>query len=256
MQKGGSVASDAVTSLVSDDTYLHMNKTFTNTLSQCGGSSCPTCGSKLGGKKHKTKKGKKVKKGGDSPFKSEPAPALDSVLPRQMNMSEVTQEFKVVEGGKKKSVVKKKKGGNLKSLHELNSNSSDYKLKNKSGGSDNTSLNYNAARSTIFTYGDIIDRGNQQVQNKLLATESVPTMPTLNKGTEFGKTLDSDMKFSYSGDKITGGSPKSALKKLVKKVRSYLPSLTKSKSAKTSKTTKSSKTKSSKKSKSPKTKRV
>jgi ferredoxin len=49
-QKGGSVASDAVTSLVSADTYTKMNAGFTNNYAngQCGGSlKCSTCGGKV-----------------------------------------------------------------------------------------------------------------------------------------------------------------------------------------------------------------
>lgn len=53
VKKGGSVASDAVTSLVNQDTYSHMNKQFTNQYGdkQCGGKQkcrrCKVCGGKI-----------------------------------------------------------------------------------------------------------------------------------------------------------------------------------------------------------------
>jgi hypothetical protein len=119
-QKGGSVASDAVTSLVSADTYTKMNTMFSNDYAnkQCGGESklhkCPTCGGAY--RKKKTTKGKKCKRGGgifdalnngvsnlaqsaqsalgvksnfvDSPFRSSPAPALSGVLPRNVGFKD------------------------------------------------------------------------------------------------------------------------------------------------------------------------
>jgi hypothetical protein len=71
-QTGGSVASDAVTTLVSADTYAKLNSTFTNNYSnnggQCGGANhiCPTCGGAYAKKKSKSKDSKKLekKKGG------------------------------------------------------------------------------------------------------------------------------------------------------------------------------------------------
>lgn len=62
-QKGGSVASDAVTSLVNQDTYSQMNKSFTNQFGdkQCGGKKCckrcTSCGQKI-------KRSLKSKRGG------------------------------------------------------------------------------------------------------------------------------------------------------------------------------------------------
>lgn len=128
-QTGGSVASDAVTSLVTKDTYSSMNSAFTNNYTngggkQCGGGmkKCPTCG---GAYKKKSKKPKekdtkaKAKKGGgtntsaatsalsdfmsslakstsaamhvkapfvNSVFQSQPASALNSVLPRNVGL--------------------------------------------------------------------------------------------------------------------------------------------------------------------------
>ena len=123
-QTGGSVASDAVTSLVTQDTYSTMNSEFTNNYSngggkQCGGGmhKCPTCGGsyKKKSKKSKVPKAKPVpKKGGgtnaslgdfmsslakstsaamgvksnfsNSVFQSQPAQALNSVLPRNVGL--------------------------------------------------------------------------------------------------------------------------------------------------------------------------
>jgi len=123
-QTGGSVASDAVTSLVTPDTYSTMNSEFTNNYSngggkQCGGGmhKCPTCGGsyKKKSKKSKVPKAKPVpKKGGstnaslgdfmsslakstsaamgvksnfsNSVFQSQPAQALNSVLPRNVGL--------------------------------------------------------------------------------------------------------------------------------------------------------------------------
>ncbi len=125
-QKGGSVASDAVTSLVSQDTYAQMNKTFTNQFGdkQCGGKKCKrcmSCGQKLKSRKPKsggslgdlfkpvtnTAKsiGNSVKSMSstvtnsassalglkstytDSVFSSQPAAAYNSVLPRNVGLN-------------------------------------------------------------------------------------------------------------------------------------------------------------------------
>jgi hypothetical protein len=134
-QTGGSVASDAVTTLVTPDTYSSMNSAFTNNYTngggkQCGGgmNKCPTCGGsyKKKSKKSKADKAKPLaklecearlpKKGGsanasaslsdfmsnlaktttaaigvksnfsNSVFQSQPAQALNSVLPRNVGL--------------------------------------------------------------------------------------------------------------------------------------------------------------------------
>jgi hypothetical protein len=111
-QKGGSVASDAVTSLVSADTYKGMNNMFSNQYSnnkQCGGkksNKCPTCGGS-----YKKKREARARRGGgivdslqqgvksatnamklnfvnESPFQSTPAPALSEVLPRNAGVKD------------------------------------------------------------------------------------------------------------------------------------------------------------------------
>ena len=120
-QKGGSVASDAVTSLVSADAYNQLSRNFTNHVGeQCGGALCKRCGRKVGGgKKKSSRKHHSVKKGGDgsgldsvfksftnsasvalglksnvgaksnfteSVFASAPAPAYNAVLPRNVGV--------------------------------------------------------------------------------------------------------------------------------------------------------------------------
>lgn len=125
-QTGGSVASDAVTSLVTPDTYSSMNSAFTNNYTngggkQCGGgmNKCPTCGGSYKKKSNKSKASKSKplpKKGGSanasaslgdfmsslakstasamksnfvnsgSVFQSQPSPALNSVLPRNVGL--------------------------------------------------------------------------------------------------------------------------------------------------------------------------
>jgi len=119
-QTGGSVASDAVTTLVTPDTYAKLNSTFTNSYSngdgQCGGglNKCPTCGGAYKKTKkvmHKHKKPVKKTGGNAVPdflqkvvanasaalapkanfvnsgvFHSQPAPALNSVLPRNVGV--------------------------------------------------------------------------------------------------------------------------------------------------------------------------
>ncbi len=110
------MASDAVTSLVSADTYAKMNTTFSNQYAnkQCGGkassrSKCPTCGGSY--RKKKSKTGKSKSGGGlmdsinqglnsaqqalgvkshflESPFTSSPAPALNAVLPRNVGVKD------------------------------------------------------------------------------------------------------------------------------------------------------------------------
>jgi hypothetical protein len=134
-QKGGSVASDAVTSLVTPDTYHKMNMEFTNSYlnSQCGGQQnlekCKACG---GSGKIRSKN--KSYSGGNSSFgdfvqnlangarsamslksnyvnpvfKDTPAEVWEtSVLPRNTTvMANAKSEF-AMEGGKKKKAQTK-----------------------------------------------------------------------------------------------------------------------------------------------------
>lgn len=319
-QKGGSVASDAVTSLVTADTYAKMNNIFSNNYSkgQCGGSKqSANCGGRSAKKHTSNKRGggpeqilgavKNVLSAKstfvDAPFKSSPAPALNSVLPRnvgvkdtfinagsvpqlpklsnfvnankahftnaskapvmmdftgqeavkvtntlpanilsQFSNNQSDQSVKPFTGGKRSC----KKGGAIKSVAELMSQNAglNYELRNKKGGfskKDNLGLNYNAVKTTRFPLGDTINRSQQEIQNKMLATESVPGLPLVQKFTEYGKPADNQMKYSYASEKMTfapptGGSAKTSFGRLLEKAKALVREKKASPSSRSTKT--------------------
>lgn len=249
-QKGGSVASTAVTGLVNQDTFSGMNKMFSNEVGQCGGrasskvAKCSNCGTQYLPKIVGGKVSPHCKKGGSGiindfasriqnslnikspftqhgPFKSEPAPALNEVLPRSGGA--VKQNPKA-----KKAKAKKppQKGGEIKHLSEYMKKSDDdiYLLRNKRGGSttvDNLGLNYNAIRAQTSVVGDVINRGDQMVQNRILASEQVPSAPLMQKTINYGAVTDGlvakPMPFSFQNNAITGGKSRTKRKTTPKK---------------------------------------
>lgn len=313
-QKGGSVASDAVTSLVSADTYSQMSKSFTNHVGeQCGGSLCKKCGRRVGGKKKTHRKHHSVKKGGDgvesifksftnsastalglksnagagaaakssfSVFQSSPAPAYNAVLPRNVGVAATNAKAqftnsetrapntKVVTvgppkasnsaanavkmqfsdpikpptiGGSCQRRLKTTTGGSMRSLSDLmaRNSGSSYSVKNKRGGasSDTVGLNYNAIKSSSSTTGPSVDRSPSGVVDRLLATEQVPSLPLIQKFTQYGSPVDSKMTFTYSGDRVSVPPPKVGGKKGKKSshAKKAAKTLTKSKTSKSKK---------------------
>lgn len=252
-QKGGSVASDAVTSLMSPHAYNTMNSNFTNQYSnarsQAGGncnSTCPTCG---GSNKHKNKN--KSKKGGSmnmmdtitqgmksnfvnsAPFVSAPAPAFNSAsLRNSMHTNTSPKSITLLSheemmGGKKKvekvkskskSKSKTQKGGEAEvvSLSTLMSTNSglDYKIDNKKGGASDAAqtigLNYNNILNQSMPTGDPINMASsiQNVGNRIMSTETVSSLPLINKITSFGMPPNSNQPFNYSSSNQSGGKGK------------------------------------------------
>ena len=204
-QKGGSVASDSVTGLVNSETYVGLNKSFTNRAS-CGGSA----------KKLKGGQGCKLCNGGcasckvgGNVFKSTPALAGQNSPPR---------------------------GGNMRTMSELMSQNSGhmYSLRNQSGGNSakDIGLNYNKSimNASIPVGKSSQTLGNSSLVNQMLATESVGAMPALNKVVSYGAVANNSS-FNYSGSVLGGGSlktlatdAKEMAKKAIEKAKNVLSS--------------------------------
>jgi hypothetical protein len=223
-QKGGSVASDAVMSLVNPDTYALMSHRFTN---QTGGMKhCSKCGGSIQ-KHHKCQHkggsgfsdllssankvltpgsggGVSRKKGG-SGFSDLLSSANKVLTPgsgggvsrkkggacqndqcRKSNYNEVLKSF---------LDLNKKGGNNIKSLDELESPYA-YSLKNQKGGSDPLSLNY----SNIRASGNPAGPGGPDVSSstRMLASEQVNIMPLMQKNIEYGLVNESAQPFTYT----------------------------------------------------------
>jgi hypothetical protein len=257
-QKGGSVASNAVTGLVNQDTFSDMNKMFSNDVSggQCGGSKsqtntrltkCSNCGVTY---KAKLTTGGKIsthcKKGGmnilqdlanniqsslnikshfTNPFKSDPAPALNESLPLATGGAKTKSAKSAKCATSAKSKKSNMKGGEIKHLKEYMNSSKDdaYLLRNKRGGSvDNLGLNYDSVRAQTSVVGDMINRADQSVQNQIAATEAVVSSPLMQKTINFGAVTEGQqtnpMGFTFQGKSLTGGKKRPSVKKPKKKV--------------------------------------
>lgn len=252
-QKGGSVASDAVTGLVSESTFKQMNVAFSNEISgkQCGGRlaspKCAVCGGRLS--KQHCAKGSRCggcKKGGagvnslvPSAFQSSPAPALNAGLLRASLPQQPVAAESLPKGGAKKSstacksksqCTRSQKGGEIASLASImkREQNDSYALYNKRGGATNVSvgLGYSSIPQQGLPEGIAIDRtvGSQSVPNRILATEQVPSMPLVQKVAQYAYVTDTKLPFSYASNKATvaptsGGGLWSASKKGAKKVK-------------------------------------
>jgi hypothetical protein len=230
-QKGGSVASDSVTSLVSSDAYTKMNTGFTNNFAngQCGGrlklaSKCATCNNNL-----------KLKRGGAASLEdfmkslskiNAMATKLNftnsDIISKPIKKQVKPSSAKVKERKTRLTQDKKKKsheGGSMNVLSAQNVGNS-YTLRNKKGGfanpNESMGLSYNSIQYQGNNNGAGIEKSfsSQNIPNKILATEQVPHLPLLQKFINYGAPTPTDTKlpFSYNSVKHVGGKKKKTLK--------------------------------------------
>jgi hypothetical protein len=223
-QKGGSVASDSVTSLVSSDAYTKMNTGFTNNFAngQCGGrlklaSKCATCNNNL-----------KLKRGGAASLEDF-MKSLSKINAMATKLNFTNNDIiskpssaKVKERKTRLTQDKKKKsheGGSMNVLSAQNVGNS-YTLRNKKGGfanpNESMGLSYNSIQYQGNNNGAGIEKSfsSQNIPNKILATEQVPHLPLLQKFINYGAPTPTDTKlpFSYNSVKHVGGKKKKTLK--------------------------------------------
>lgn len=227
--KGGSIASDSVTTMVNDQTYSQMNAAADNLTSagMCGGA-----------KKTRAKGcncGRKIKFGGnpsimDRVFDGFAANFSEQFVNRDQTFSSLPAP--AIGGKSKKTTTKKpkvnskssQKGGEFKNMSEYMSNgvSDRYGKINvynkKKGGSKNTvGLDYNSGIKTNDFMGSNANRNVSTAVLEVLSNASVTnaSVASMNKSVEYGSYANASLKtpFSYGG--IDGGAQK---KKPVKKI--------------------------------------
>ncbi len=211
-KKGGSVASNAVSGLVTDGAYNALSKNFSNQMNsgKCGGrkhirggnagnvfttvSNAFVNGLGLGG----TKEGFNV-------FRSSPAPANAAYAGLRGNAN-------VRSGGKMQA----------RNISNYMNNASDYNVRHKRGGADNmmNGLDYSIIPSTSKLVGNATaSRTISDDVLQLKSTDNVAASPALIKDAHYGSVKDGVQLFNYAGiDKIVGGKKKKpAVKKPVAK---------------------------------------
>lgn len=227
--KGGSVASDAVTGLVSDGAYNSLTKNFSHFMdaAKCGGGRAKRCSkakcdggrskkcatAKCGGKKKAAaaKPKPKAKKGGN-PF-STVSNAVTRALQQALGTTpaHLNEGFNVFKSSPapagyemadlRGTVNAAKTGGFIgKNLSQYaNANVKQYMVKNRRGGS----LDYSAIPQTSALKGVSNVRATPEAVDRLMASNSQSISPSLDKVTAFGAVKDTANYFSYSGtDKI------------------------------------------------------
>lgn len=222
--KGGSVASDAVTGLVSDAAYNSLTQNFSNFMdtAKCGGRAKKCSGAKCGGKKASPKpkakaaaakprkaaaKAPKAKKGGN-PF-STVSNAVTRALHTALGIApaQVNEGFNVFKSSPapagyemadlRGTVNAAKTGGFVgKNLSQYaNSNVKQYSVKNRRGGA----LDYSAIPQTGDMKGFANVRTTPDSVDRLMASNSQSVSPSLDKTTAFGSVKNAAQYFSYSG---------------------------------------------------------
>lgn len=225
--KGGSVASDAVTSLVTEGAYNSLTKNFSHFMddAKCGGGRTKKCSkSKCGGKKTTkpkaaakpkpaAKTAKRAPKKGGNPF-STVSNAVTRALQNALGTtpSHVSEGFNVFKSSPAPAgyemanlrgmtnATAKSGGFQGKNLSQYaNSNVKQYSVKNRRGGA----LDYSAIPQTGDMKGISNVRATPEAVDRLMASNSQSVSPSLDKIASFGSVKDSAHYFSYSGtDKI------------------------------------------------------
>lgn len=234
--KGGSIASNAVTGLVTEAAYGGLTRNFSNFTNsgKCGGAKTVA---KKGGKcKGKCHSGSK--RGGSSDvFSSVSKPvvnAVKSALNSSFGNKGTTEGFNVfksvpapagyeyanLRGSNSNSKGPQKTGGmfnasQFKNLSNYMANAGTNVVKNKrSGGAANVEkgnvtigLNYNAVKNTSKMYGNTsVPRTTPAAVERMMASNSASNMPSLAKATQYGSTTNTAHYFNYAGvDKLAQG---------------------------------------------------
>lgn len=230
--KGGSIASDSVTTMVNDQTYSQMNAAADNltTAGMCGGAKKSKRVARAGSKGCNC--GKPIKFGGsasimdrvfdgfaanfseqfvnrDQPFSSLPAPAVGG---KAKKVKEVKKE------AKRKPKAGAHKGGELKNMSEyMSSGVSDrygkisvYNRK-KGGASNVVGLDYNSGIKTNDFMGTNSNRNVSTAVLEVLSNASVTnaSVASMNKSVEYGSYANASLKTPFSFGGVDGGAKKS-----------------------------------------------
>jgi len=222
--KGGSVASNAVSGLVTNAAYNSLSKNFSNYTNSgsCakGGKKAkkasPTRSSKI------SPKPKAAKKGGDKDYFTSVSNAVVNAVSKAMSpvaTSTVSEGFNVFRSnaapagyeyanlrGNANSAVRVSGGTfNAKNMSEYMKDSNTYNVKNRRGGAADTSstqlingMDYSAIQHTNRMQGDIISRETPQAVNLLMTSQNASALPALDKHTTYGSVTDVSSPFTYS----------------------------------------------------------
>lgn len=222
--KGGSIASDSVTTMVNETTYDNMNKAADNLVDggMCGGAN---------GKRTKPKAAKKVGTSCNCGRKIKFGGNGQSILDRvfdgfAMNFSEqfvdraqtISSLPAPAVGGKKpkKGGSLVKKGGEFKNMSEYMSSTPDKYGKvnvynKKVGGSkSNVGLDYNSGIKTNDFKGTNVGRNVSTAVLEVLSNASVTnaSVSSMNKAVQYGNYANASLRtpFNYGG--VEGGAKK------------------------------------------------
>lgn len=219
--RGGSVSSDAVTSLVSNSTYSSLSNNFTNLTSpsKCGGGAPKkkavakktvakkTVAKKTEAKPPAKKKAPRAKKGGSSDVFSTVSNAVKSAISSTFNRGSQSEGFNVfrsspalagAEYANLRGSQVAKGGFAGQNLSNYMSNTNNYNVRNKKGGAS-VGLDYSNIQHTSKMHGDVVPRATHESVNRLMATDSISSTPAMNKIALFGSTSDVAHKFNYAG---------------------------------------------------------
>jgi hypothetical protein len=227
MRKGGSIASNAVSGLVTDGAYNALSRNFSNS----------TNSGKCGGKVRKSRK----LRGGDvfTNVSSAVTKALSSSFTKPA--AEGFNVFRSVSAPVNSSYGNLKgntpvSGGKTQNISHYMNNSSEYNVRNKRGGSEvKTGLDYSIIPTSSKLVGNSSSRAMSSDVVELKASESVSSFPAMAKEAYYGSVIDSSTQnFNYAGtDKIIqGGKRKRPVAKKAKKPVAKKPKAKKPKAKK------------------------
>ena len=250
--KGGSVASNAVSGLVTNAAYNSLSKNFSNNTNS---GSCATKGGSA--KKAKTTKASparsskispkpKAKRGGDKDYFSSVSNAVVNAVSKAMtpatpstsegfnvfrsNAAPAGYEYAKLRGNANAAGPVSGGAFYAKNMSEYMKDSNTYNVKNRRGGAAADSptqiikgLDYSAIQHTNRMQGDIISRETPQSVNLLMTSQNASSIPALDKHTSYGSITDASSPFTYSSTNnfasATGGKkrkPKAAKPKAAK----------------------------------------
>jgi hypothetical protein len=227
--RGGSVASNAVSGLVTNAAYNSLTKNFSN---HTNSGSCATT-TKGGSRAKKVKKAIKSssvrsskispKRGGDKDYFTSVSNAVVNAVSKAMtpattstsegfnvfrsNAAPAGYEYANLRGNANSTDrMRPVSGGvfNAKNMSEYMKDSNTYNVKNRRGGNPDTAtqivkgLDYSAIQHTNRMQGDIISRETPQAVNLLMTSQNASSLPALDKHISYGSITDAASPFSYS----------------------------------------------------------
>ena len=210
-KRGGSIASNAVTGLVSPSAYNSLTKNFTNTVTASGGRGLHKASCKPGCKvNHK----RSLKHGGDlsgnvSSAVSNAMTAAKTALSSTFGRSE---GFNVFKSNSAPAGAEYGKAGGFagKNIADYMNNSGQYSINNRKGGSGG--LQYGVPSSQM--HGQNISRSTPAAVDSYIANDTSGSLnPAYNPSTIYGSTTNSSKYFNYAGiDQLVKGGKRKVKK--------------------------------------------